>query len=141
MSREKKTVRFAVTQETGFNFEQSAYTTGALDQELVVRAFVNKLFEMIRIKKDRGGNTLRSLKLNKPFVLSVSGAIEFKVDEGMMTKADLPVKFKSALYKTSPKLAKQDMVNAILSVTSIVNDTRTLPQMAKGLKAVEPQLN
>ena len=133
MSNKVKTVRLQITQEGGFNFMHEVSTTGAVDVNNVTRAFVNKLFQLIEIKKRRGGVTFKSLKLNKEFMLTVSGAIQFKAGSHVLsqkTNGELPIKFKSAMYKESPDAARKDMVDAVMSIVEVVGDERTLIQLA-----------
>lgn len=131
MSSRMKTVRLGISQGGGFNFQHEASTTAEINVEMVVRAFVNKLFQLIEIKKRRGGVSLKSLKLNKPFTFNCSGAIQMKVTESMQTSCEIPAKFRSVMYKENPSAAKEDMILAILDVVDVVYDSRTLVQLSK----------
>ena len=116
-----KTVAITISQESGFNFTRELTTVGVINNERLIKAFVNQLYKFIAYKKARkakgfGGSILTSLKLNQPFFLNVSGAMTLVLGYKETTSIELPIKHSSKLFKDAEKLAKQRMVEDLIFV-------------------------
>lgn len=146
MAGKKRKIAFKLKQDNKdgiqvFNLESEHDAFGKINKEEVVRAFVNKLFLLIQIKKGRGGTALKSFKLSQPFQFEAHGAVELILNGSEQTRLNLEVKFPAALYKKDPKAAKERVIGFYMDLIQVIEFEKQTVKQAANYKFDNVELN